>query len=157
MTAMDTSFWSIAEPGEFTSHLVEYLADRRTTNQQTELGSVLLDVLELHTVMMMEGFCDIFFHMLTLERCRSVSALLRQMDLLTLAALFDEAFLIYCRGRTDLTSTEFAALEPFSLDGEAGRRFDQIGELFDAPDSEIYTKLCFATRAFAVEHRAELE
>ena len=49
-----------------------------------------------------------------------------------------EAKNIFIRRNPEITQEEYEQLEPFSLDDENSRRFDEIGELFWVEGSELY-------------------
>ena len=153
---MDKSFWDLTDAGAFVGGLLDVLEEERRDATISPLGEAILDVLDLDARIAMEGFADIFYQMLTAERCRVVHRTLADMQLLALASLFDEAFTIYCRGNRDISAAEFEKLEPFSLDGEAAERFDEIAVLFQAPGSG-FDRICEATRDLALRRRAEIE
>ena len=153
---MDSSIWNLRDSDAFTGALLSHLEVQRATGRASRLASALLDVLDLDARIAMDGFADIFYQMLSAERCRAVIATLNAMGLTTLGALFEEAFSIYSRGNSDISDADFALLDPFSLDAAPGARFDEIAALFAAPESELW-RICEATHAFAMQRRGELE
>jgi hypothetical protein len=153
---VSSSFWDLSDSAAFTGALLSHLEARQEAGRSSELASALLDVLNLDARIAMQGFSDVFYQMLTAERCRAVVGTLREMGLLSLSTLFAEAFTIYCRGNTEISERDFALLEPFSLDGAAGARFNEIATLFAAPDSQLY-RMCEAVHQFALQRRIELE
>jgi hypothetical protein len=73
---------------------------------------------------------------------------MRDLDLQQLADWFAEAKDIYCRRRTDLAESEYQQLEPFTLNGTEGDRFDELGTLFIGERSELFD-IGWRIRAYA--------
>ena len=84
------------------------------------------------------GFGSLFYQLYTLQQCATVENGLRKLGLVQIAALFSEAKLIYLRGRTSVTEEEYRELDPFNLDIEQARRFDQISDQIRSGDSGLY-------------------
>jgi len=130
---------NIAECNELVSGFYSYLVEKKNSKQELNnveevvylLVSMLLDI-------EMEGFVDLFHQLYSLRDCLVVEHNLRQFELYKLADLFSEAKLIYINGKLDITQEEYKQLNPFFLDEIQGRRFDEIGDLILAENSEIY-------------------
>jgi hypothetical protein len=150
---MSAPLWQLEDADAFTSAFAEDLFERQRAGRElTALEASLIDLCDLQFHIEVNGFCNVFCQQLSLSRARRLGALLRDMGMHGVAALFDEALVIYCRGR-DVSDREFQRLEPFSLDGDAGRRFDEIGEAFLPA---LFEQLAPATRAFALRHASEM-
>jgi hypothetical protein len=150
-------FWSVGDDNEFVYHLTNYIfaksIHRKLPLSTTEQN--IWDLVDLYTSICGEGFCDLFYQQYSLADCTRLEAFMRDLNVHQLADWFAEAKDIYCRHRTDLAESEYQLLEPFSLSGTEGDRFDEIGELFIGEGSELFD-MDWRIRGYANQHRSEI-
>ena len=103
-----------------------------------------------------DGFCDLFYQQYSLADCGLVEKALREMNCHVLADLFAEAKSIYLRHNKDITEEEYRLLEPFSLRGNDGARFDEIAQQFTAAGSELF-ELPQRLGLYARQHQYEFQ
>lgn len=116
-----------------------FLVEKRLKHKLNEVEEVVYLLLNMLPDIEMEGFVDLFHQMYSLNECMIVERSLRQLEFNQLADLFSEAKSIFIRGRVNITQEEYEQIAPFAYEEtQTGRRFDEIGELFLAKDSEIY-------------------
>lgn len=150
MTDRVAAILGIADCEQLCSELYSYFIEKRGSLNELEEEAYLL--LGMLPDIEMEGFADLFYQRYSLRECAIVENSLRKLGLGKLAGLFGEAKSIYLRGRIDITQEEYEQLAPFMLDEMQGSRFDAIGDLFVAHDSEIYLipeRLCQYLKAHA--------
>ncbi|MCX6848223.1 MAG: DUF4375 domain-containing protein [Verrucomicrobia bacterium] len=150
-------FWSVRDDNEFAYHLAHYIfaksIHRKLPLSTTEQN--IWDLEWLYTRICGEGFCDLFYQQYSLADCKRLEVFMRDLNLKQLADWFAEAKDIYCRHRTDLAESEYQQLEPFSLSGTEGDRFDELGKLFIGERSELFD-IGWRIRAYADQHRSEI-
>ncbi|MDP9315981.1 MAG: DMP19 family protein [Chloroflexota bacterium] len=123
---------------DFIVQFYNYLTDKQRVHQPlTEIEEVAYLLLTMRLDIEMEGFVDLFYQLYSLRECSIVETHLRAFGLHQLAALFAEAKQLYTGGKLDITDEEYSAIDPFGTD-ERWQRFDAIGELILAEDSELY-------------------
>lgn len=148
--------WGFADADEFAGALRNYIRDKELSRELplSICEQNVRDIFDLYAEICIDGFATLFYQVFSLADCQRVEAAMREMELIQLTDSFAEARFIYCRGRNDLSEAEYAALDPFSLDGAEGERFDEIGRLFIGSDSELF-KIAAPIQAYAIKHRAE--
>jgi hypothetical protein len=130
---------NIAKCNELVSEFYSYLIEKKNSKQElNDIEEVVYLLVSMLLDIEMEGFVDLFHQLYSLKDCLVVEDNLRQFGLHKLADLFSEAKLIYINGKLDITQEEYKQINPFILDEIHGRRFDEIGDLILAEDSEIY-------------------
>jgi hypothetical protein len=148
--------WAIGDAEAFTGALRDYLYDKESKRRLplSTCEQNVCDICDLYAEICTDGFSTLFYQVFSLADCHRVEAAMREMRLQQLADWFAEARLIYCRRRADLTDESYDSLEPFSINGSEGHRFDEIGELFIGADSELF-KIGAPIKAYATQHRGE--
>jgi hypothetical protein len=148
--------WALEDAGKFAGALREYLYDKERKRRipLSVCEQNVRDICDLYSEICLDGFNTLFYQVFSLAGCQRVEIAMRDIGLRELADWFAEARLIYCRGRSDLTEEAYDSLEPFSLGGAEGRRFDEIGELFIGDGSELF-KIAAPIKAYATKHRGE--
>lgn len=128
----------IEDSSEFCLALLRHCADKRYRQRVslTDLEEMAFLVLNLENDILMEGFVDVFYEQYSLRECPIVEDGLRAFGLPVTADLFAEAFRIYVNGELDISDEAYKAVDPFG-DDPRWNRFDEIGDLITAPDSEI--------------------
>jgi hypothetical protein len=130
------------ESADFGVPFYGYLVDRKNSGEplhpvEEEAWLVLTMQLDIE----MEGFVDLFYQLYSLRECDIVEATLRKIGLHRLAELFVEAKKLYVGGRTDISQSEYDAIDPWvdTLGKNDGwKEFEAIDREIMAEGSEIY-------------------
>jgi hypothetical protein len=148
--------WNVQDADAFAGALIDYLYDKESKRRLPLSGCEqnVRDISNLYASICIDGFNSLFYQVFSLADCHRVEAAMREMGLRQLADWFAEARLIYCRRRTDLSEEAYDNLEPFSLDGPEGLRFDEIGKLFVGDESELF-RIAAPVKAYATLHRGD--
>jgi hypothetical protein len=134
------SIFAIEDPETVSEELGYFILYKGSVarQQRNPTEDLFLKIEQMSGYIQSGGFGDLFYQQYSLADCVRIEEALREMQLSGLADLFAEAKAIYTGHRESLTEDEYQELDPFSLSGEEGRRFDEIGKLFEADDSGIH-------------------
>jgi hypothetical protein len=152
------SIFAIGDPETLSGELCYFVVYKGSVarRERTPTEELFLKLVLMHAYIQSGGFCDLFYQQYSLADCGRIEEALREMELMALADLFAEAKTICTGHREHLTEEDCQELDPFSLSEEEGKRFDEIGELFEADASEIYL-LPVRLATFARKRQQEFE
>lgn len=150
--------FAIEEPSTLSEELGYFTLYKSSVARQklTTIEDIFLKLHHMLANIWGDGFCDLFYQQYSLADCCRVEQALRELNCNDLAGLFAEAKSIYLRHKTELTEEEYGELEPFSLSGHDGARFDEIAHQFTAAGSEIF-ELPLHLGPYARQHQHEFQ
>jgi hypothetical protein len=129
----------IKDCNELVAEFYFFLSEKNLKYKLNEIEEVVYLLLNMLSSIEMDGFVDLFHQQYSLRECLIVENSLRQFEFNKLADLFSEAKSIFINNKFDITQEEYEQIPPFAYEERPnGERFNEIGELFLAKDSEIY-------------------
>ena len=130
---------SITDCNKLVADFYGYLLEKKNSNRKlNDVEEVVYLLVSMLPDIEMEGFIDLFHQLYSLRECLVIEQNLRQFGLHKLADLFSEGKALYIKSRIDITQEEYEEIDISAFDETQNSRFNEIGDLILAKDSEIY-------------------